>query len=317
MKRVALVAAVGSVALLSVACEEDPPEAAVTPTPSQTFTPAETPIPVTLPGDGSIAAFDGRIAEPGESDPFTVDLAAGDSLRIDVDAEALSPSAGDIDAIVTLFGPDGGIVAHADDGTNFWDAGTDAPGPLLDAYLVATAAVAGRYTAVVEDAVGDGADTADFAYRVAFSLVQSSSLAGGLACVDASPLPALTGTAQVVSITGTLAPTSTDSCCGDTVIDCVGSRVEQPDLTYTMTLSSGETVQITRSGAAFDGAIYVTTDCSASNNTIINACVAGADGADDTDGVVFTPTATALHYIFVDAVAGSSGSFTLDVRRLP
>jgi hypothetical protein len=67
-----------------------------------------------------------------------------------------------------------------------------------------------------------------------------------------------------------------------------------------------------------DGAVYVTSACVGNNvPSIVNSCEAGADGSDDADGVVFTPSVTGNYYVHVDSVTGSNGLFTLDMRVLP
>ena len=319
MKRSLAVVLVAAAAVAgAVACQEEPPESAYeSPTPLPSPEPGVTPVAVALPGDGTLATVTGRIAAPGEADVFTFALVEGERVRIDVDAQGMVPSSTNLDGFLTVYGPGGAVVAAGDDGTNLWEQGTQTPGPLKDAYLIVTAPLTGNYAAVLEDTHRAGGDNEEWDYRVSFSLVQPAVLAGGTACADAVALPALTGTAGVVSVTGTLTAASTDTCCNTQVLPCAGSRVEGPDLTYTATLTSGQRVQIAATGAGFDGAVYVTTDCvGGSNLSIINSCEAGGDGSDASDGVVFTPSVTGSYYIFVDAVSGSSGAFTLDLRRM-
>lgn len=301
------------------ACDENPPESAVeSPTPTPTPDPAATPVAMTIPGDGSMASAAGRIEAPGEKDQFTFALTAGSRVRVDVDAQGMTPSSANLDAYLTLHAPDGSVAAFADDGTNVWDAGTTAPGVLRDPYLVATAGASGEYRLVLEDASGGGADNEEFDYRVNVSLVVSSALNGGIACAGAVPLPLLSGTSSVVSVSAGIDDASTDSCCDTTPLPCVGGTVAGRDVVYLAALTSGQRVQITRSGPSFDGAIYVTTDCIGNNTaSIINSCEAGADGSDDADGVVFTPSITGNYYVHVDSVTGSNGLFTLDMRVLP
>lgn len=307
-------------ATLAAACDEDPPQSAYdTETPFETPTPGVTPVAVTIPAGGAIVSASGRIGTPGEADQFLFTLAAGDKVRIDVDAQGMIPSAKLLDAVVTLYAPDGGVAAVADDGTNSWDASTVSPGSLRDPYLIVDAAVAGEYTLVLEDANGGGGASASYDYDITFSRVVASALPGGLACADAQLLPAITAGA-IVSVTSSVdAISSTDSCCGAQVLACVGAPVSAKDVSYLAALTSGSRVQITRTGSAFDGAIYVTrpnTTCGGGPNTIENACVAGADGA-NADGFVFTPTETGNYFVWVDGVANSGGAFTLDVRLLP
>lgn len=314
-----LLPAFAGVALLA-GCDENPPEVADgTPTPGASPDPVVTPVPVVVPSNGSLAAVSGRIEAPGEADAFTFTLAVGEVVRIDVDAQGMTPSSANLDAFLTLYGPDGNVLAFADDGTNLWSAGTTSPGALRDPYLVVTAAAAGEHTLVLEDATGGGDDSEEFDYRLSLSFVTSTPLAGGIACSGAVPLPALApGSAGVISVTGGIDDASTDSCCGATLLPCVGGTVPGRDVLYLAALTSGQTVQITRTGPSFDGAVYVTTDCVGNSiASIVDSCVAGADGSDDADGVVFTPLVTGDYYVHVDAVTASNGLFTLDVRALP
>lgn len=304
---------------LAAACDEDPPESAYdTETPFETPPPGVTPVAVTIPAGGTITSATGRIGSPGEADQFVFTLAAADRIRIDVDAQGLTPSSALLDAVVTLYAPDGDVLAVADDGTNTWEASTTTPGSLRDPYLIFDAASAGVHTLVIEDANGGGDNNEEFNYRVTFSAVVSTVLEGGLACADAVSLPVLSGTGAIVSVSGTVnAVTSTDSCCGAEVLACVGGPVSSKDVTYLAALTSGTRVQITRNGTAFDGAVYASTACMGNPNSIQNSCVAGADGSNATDGFVFTPTVTGDYFVFVDGVANSGGAFTLDLRLLP
>lgn len=300
------------------ACDENPPESAYeTPTPYPSPAPGVTPVAVAVPQDGTAITVNGRIEVAGERDAFTFLATNGDRVRIDVDAQGLSPSSADLDAVVTLFGTDGAVLSVTDDGTNFWDLGTSSPGALRDPYLVATANANGQYLLVLEDANGGGEDNEEFDYAITFSLVQSTALNGGISCGTAVPLPALVP-GGMISVAGGIDAASTDSCCDTTVLPCVGGTVGGRDVMYTATLTSGQRVQITRTGAAFDGAIYVTTDCVGNSiPSITDSCQAGADGSDDADGVVFTAETTGLYYLHVDSVTGTDGPFTLDVRSLP
>lgn len=300
-----------------VACDENPPESAYdTPTPYPSPAPGVTPVAVAVPQDGTSIAVSGRIEVPGERDAFTFLATTGDRLRIDVDAQGMSPSSGNLDAVITLFGTDGNVLSVTDDGTNLWDLGTASPGALRDPYLVATAPANGEYTLVIEDANGGGDDNDEFNYSISFSLVQSIPLNGGISCAAAVALPSLVP-GGTVSVTGGIDDASTDSCCDTTQLPCVGGTVSGRDVLYTANLTSGQRVQITRTGPGFDGAVYVTTDCVGNQPaSIIDSCEAGADGSDDADGVVFTPQVTGLYYVHVDSVTGTNGLFTLDVRSL-
>ena len=315
-----LAACVVTVSLVA-ACDEDPPESAYdTETPFETPTPGVTPVAITIPAGGAAVSASGRIGAPGEADQFTFSLAPTDRIRIDVDAQGLTPFSSELlDAVVTLYAPNGAVVAVSDDGTNAWSPSALTPTPLRDPYLLVDAAGPGVHTLVIEDAGGGGDDNEEYDYRVTLSQVVSTVLEGGLACADAVALPAITG---IVSVTGTVNPiSSTDSCCGAAVLPCVGAPVPARDVSYLASLTSGTRVQITRTGSAFDGAVYVTrpsTVCTGGgSNTIENACMAGADGANATDGFVFTPMETGAYFIWVDGVSNSGGSFTLDVQQLP
>jgi len=93
---------------------------------------------------------EGWIGHAGDRDVYAMDLAAGSNLVIDVDAEV---DGSELDATLTLLGPDGTTVVAAND---------DSDG--LDSRLVTTVGSAGTYYVVVTDLFGEGGD--DFFYRL-------------------------------------------------------------------------------------------------------------------------------------------------------
>jgi len=93
---------------------------------------------------------EGWIGHAGDRDVYAIDLTAGSSLVVDVDAEA---DGSELDATLTLLDRNGTTVIATND---------DSDG--LDPHLAVTVAVAGTYYVVVTDLFEEGGD--DFFYRL-------------------------------------------------------------------------------------------------------------------------------------------------------
>ncbi|HVO31417.1 MAG TPA: hypothetical protein VMV18_11790 [bacterium] len=294
-----LVALTGAV--LVIACKEGPRDGAgqaYTATPTPSSSPNATPQPIAL---GTSAA--GAILSPGATALYTLAVAsAGIEVSLDVDAETLGSNML-LDGRITVFGPDGSFLAAADDGKTVKD-----PHAMRDPFLAFTAPGVGTYTVAVDDAHGAGGATG-YGYVLHAAQVHAAPNPGGNSCVAATMLTNLN-----LSISGDTTG-GTSNCCGATqVLSCVGAAVPGPESIYKAYLSSGQSFEAVRTGAAFDGAIYVASTCG-SPTVIQSTCLLGGDGHDQADGIVFRPAVTGTYYLYVDSVnAAGQGAFQVHLR---
>jgi hypothetical protein len=301
-----LLVAVGFVAAIVgtlAACKEGPRAGATspTPTPAPSIAPGTTPIPIALGGTAL-----GAVLTPGAQVVYAfVTNTNGLEVHLDVDAESIHPATNKLDARLTVFAPNGSLLASAEDGKTVLD-----PHAMKDPFLAVLTGSAGTYTVVVDDQTGAGGATG-YAFVLRATVAHPVPLQGGNVCSDAVTL-----TNFEMTISGSTTGAS-DTCCGPAVLPCVGSAVPGPDRTYKAFLASGQTIQIVRTGRAFDGAVYVTASCSSSSTVVVQqSCMVGGDGRDDADGVDFTPATTGTYFLFVDGVTGTSGAYELDLHRL-
>ena len=288
------------------ACKEGPRAGAgpfYTATPTPSGSPNATPVPLAL-GDSAQDA----ILSPGKTNLYRlVTTTGGVVVQLDLSAEALHPVTNKLDARLTVFGPDGTFLATADDGKTVKDKRA-----MKDPFLAFTAGIAGAYTVAVDDANGAGGPTGfDYVLRATRQLAQPFQ--GGTDCLTAVLLTNLNAT-----LTGDTTSGLPGDCCGAAVLPCVDSVVSAPERVYKALLTSGQTFQAVRTGAVFDGAVYITNACGVTALQISNACVIGGDGHDEADGVVFRPAVTGTYWLYVDGVGATSattaGAFALDLR---
>lgn len=301
------------------ACRENPDEntTATSPPPSPTAFPTPVALAFGVPAQGALTS-------PGKIDVYAFTLTSGAEVQLDVDADALgitsSFNGSIIDARLTLYAADGALLRIVDDGTTVAISGHPAdPHRMKDPYLELFAP-AGTYTVTIEDAAGNGGATG-YDYRLTARLpVPVEVDPGSNPCSSAVALTSLDA-----SFTGNLPKNDTNSSTNFTAteqISCVGTTVPGPDRNYKATLTSGQRIQIVRTGrragtgTIWDGAFYVFTGCTAGKPV---ACLIGGDGSDEADGVVFQPAVTGTYYLMIDtpiATPGTDMRFQLDLHPL-
>lgn len=296
-----------TVAIALAACSEEADESRANPSPNPSSTAIPTPVPLTL---GSAAA--GSLSAPGERDLYSLTLGSNDTLvELDLDADGVIPSSTRLDARLILYEPDGTIARVIDDGTN-----SKKPPRMRDPFALLELPP-GTYFIAVEDALGDGGPSG-FEYLLTARKVVALPNAGGDTCTDAVLLTNLSG----VFDGSIVAADDTNFTWGSptTSLPCVGSPVPGDDRTYRAFLTSGQLFQMVTTGAARDGAFYVTFGCVAGWSAALaeQACGVGADGSEGADGIVFRPAVTGTYFLIVDGVtAPSEGAYRLHVRTLP
>ena len=313
----------GSAVIALLACTEKggEPQGATSPPPSPT---PSAPPPLLVYGSSER----GTIAHAGEVDLWTFDVTSADELvELDLDAESIRPGGGfdgsRLDARFTLYGPDGSLQRVVADGTTVGYPGypvapaTPNPLSMRDPFLDFKPSVAGTWTLAVDDQNGAGGATG-YDYLLRASLPVPQPFDGGDTCATATLLTNLDE-----SISSFIPQGATDSAAG-TFTPCLGGVAPGPDVDYRAFLTSGQKVQIVRTGefpggAIWDGAIYLFQTCGGGTPDVNPGCLIGGDGSDEADGIVFSPAVTGTYFLMVDSATapGADQPFRLEMRTFP
>ncbi|MFB3908618.1 MAG: PPC domain-containing protein [Candidatus Eisenbacteria bacterium] len=109
-------------------------------------------------------------------------------------------------------------------------------------------------------------------------------------------------------ISATTIAAANDYNPGDPGPSCTGYNENAKDVTYYMNLLAGDTVHLVYTTPAYDGAIYIVTDCENESAT----CVVGEDDPEP-ETIDWTATADGTYFVIADGFStNGGGDFTLE-----
>lgn len=211
---------------------------------------------VTINGEISGNFFDSdlslRTDETEDVDMYSVELAAGDVLRIDTDAQQVGSEA---DTLVRLFDAEGNALAQNDDAAAPDELFNEGIG--FDSYLEYTADTAGTYYVGIStfsngeldfitdpydpNVVASGSGASSGEYTLNLSVNQEES-------IDPTDIPDGDGTGPVVSFTAIPSTFNGDAVISNALIQSTASEDESLDLTSTITLQFSAEGEIPEEG---------------------------------------------------------------------
>jgi len=272
----------------------------------------------------------GDVIDPAQINPaadwdyYRFHVTAGDPITVGTDQSGTQPT---MDTYIYLYDPSCTQVAYDDDsGPGLYSLITNYTALMTgDYYLVVKAyssTVVGYYKAFIictppaTGACCTGAGICTVMTQAACVTALGTYMGDNTVCIpNPCPQPPPNDTCAGAlplercssgSIAGSMISCANDYNPGST--GCTGYNENGPDVTYVLNLLAGDIVHVVYTTPAYDGAIYMVTDCA----NVATSCVIGEDDPEP-ETWTYTVVTPGTYYIIADAYTSTtSGDFTLD-----